>query len=77
MKIQGTPAPAADAHFCAKGLEFKFNPGVLKAWSFNQGRPILIQRCKRSAIASASTKVAVLPWHYVAEMLSPANSLRM
>jgi len=50
-------------------------PRVLEVESsFLKGRPNLTQRCKRVATASTSTKVAVLPWRYDAEM-GTANSL--
>jgi len=40
-----------------------------------QGRPNHTQRYKRFATASTSTKVAMLPWRYDAE-LGTVNSLR-
>jgi len=47
---------------------------VRKVESLNpKGWPNLTQRCKRFAIASTSTQVAVLPWRYDAEMVT-ANS---
>jgi len=45
--------------------------------SFPKDRPNLTQHCKRFAIASTSTQVAVLPWRYDAEMgISTCYTLR-
>jgi len=50
-------------------------PRVREVESLNpNGRPNLRQRCKQFATVLTSTKVAVLPWRYNAEM-GPANSL--
>jgi len=49
-------------------------PPVWEVWSSISGRPNLTQRCKRSATASKSTQVAVLPWRYDAKM-GTVNSL--
>jgi len=43
--------------------------------SFLKGWPNLTQRCKRFASASTCTHLAVLPWHYEAEM-GTGNSLQ-
>jgi len=60
---------------CVIKLNLTRVPRVRVVESSNpKGRPNLTQRCKRFATASTSTQVAVLSWHYDAEM-GTANSL--
>jgi len=59
----------------SKAEQLTREPCVREIESSNpKGRPNLTQRCKRFAIASTSTQVAMLPWRYDAE-LGTTNSL--